>query len=83
MQPGTVYIRCFKTLNLEWKEHVVTDIKFMRPTDVKVVRANPAKAATKLGWKAVYSTCDVAKMMVEAELETSKPKVTTNRNQTI
>lgn len=61
----------FEALDLKWKEHVITDIKYMRPTDIRIVRANPAKAEKKLGWKAVYSTCDVAKLMVEAELEAS------------
>lgn len=73
----------FKTLNLNWKEYVITDPKFIRPSDVRVVRANPAKAKKKLNWKADYTTTDVARLMVESELETSKPNVLTNRPQTI
>lgn len=61
----------FDSLNLNWKAHVVTDAKYMRPTDIKIVRANPGKAEKNLNWKAQYSTCDVAKLMVEAELDAS------------
>ena len=57
----------FSHLNLDWKEHVIIDERFMRPTDIQTISANPAKAELSLGWKTQYDTRDVAKMMVEAE----------------
>ncbi len=59
----------FERLDLNWKEHVETDERFMRPSDIQTVRADPGKAERKLNWKARFKTDDVAKMMVDAELE--------------
>jgi GDPmannose 4,6-dehydratase len=60
-------ITVFESLGLNFLNHVRTDKKFQRPTDVKIVRANPAKAEHRLNWKAGYTTTDVARLMVEAE----------------
>jgi GDPmannose 4,6-dehydratase len=57
----------FKVLGLNWRDHVETNPTLFRPTDIMTVRANPAKAAEKLGWRAEYRMRDVARMMVEAE----------------
>ncbi len=59
----------FKTLGLNWKEHIKTDKEFMRPADIKIVKANPVKAQKILNWKAKYTACDVARLMVESELQ--------------
>jgi len=59
----------FGSLGLNWKKYVKTDKRYLRPRDVKIVRANPAKAEKNLKWKARYTTCDVARLMVEAELD--------------
>jgi GDPmannose 4,6-dehydratase len=61
--------KVFERLGLDWKEHVETDERFMRPSDIQIVRANPGKAEQKLNWKVRFKTDDVAKMMVDAELE--------------
>ena len=58
----------FSHLHLNWNEHVIIDKKFIRPTDIQTVRANPAKAEKLIHWKAEYDARDVAGMMVEAEL---------------
>jgi GDPmannose 4,6-dehydratase len=44
----------------------------MRPTDLRVSRANPARAETVLGWKARLLMPDVVRAMVTAELQTPK-----------
>lgn len=59
----------FERLDLDWKKYVKTDNRFLRPTDIQTIRTNPEKAAKKLGWKAKFAGCDIAKMMVDAELE--------------
>lgn len=41
----------FDKLGLNWTEHVSTDTQLIRPTDIKISRANPTKAMLKLGWK--------------------------------
>ncbi|SMC76563.1 GDPmannose 4,6-dehydratase [Desulfocicer vacuolatum DSM 3385] len=67
-------ISVFETLGLNWKNHLETDKKYLRPADIKRVKANPAKAEKLLKWKAEYTTCDVARLMVEAELQTAPVK---------
>ncbi len=57
----------FTSLGLNWREHVRTNQDLFRPTDILTVRANPGKAAQKLGWQARYKMRDVARMMVEEE----------------
>jgi len=57
----------FTPLGLNWREHVETNQNLFRPTDILTVRANPGKAALKLGWEARYKMRDVARMMVEEE----------------
>ncbi|NEO73457.1 GDP-mannose 4,6-dehydratase [Moorena sp. SIO3H5] len=63
----------FATVDLDWQDHVVTDSKLFRPTDLALGKSNPAKARDKLRWQAQYKMPDVVRMMVEARLE-SLPK---------
>ncbi|HUR00865.1 MAG TPA: GDP-mannose 4,6-dehydratase [Gemmatimonadaceae bacterium] len=57
----------FTEVGLDWKEHVVLDPSFFRPTDLKRGLGDPSLAARELGWKARYRMKDVVKMMIEAE----------------
>ncbi|MCP1505547.1 GDPmannose 4,6-dehydratase [Pseudomonas marginalis] len=54
----------FRCLDLDWKDHVVVDAEFLRPTDLLVSRADPSKAEKQLGWKARYKVADVVKGML-------------------
>ena len=58
----------FQRLNLDWKKYVTMDHRFLRPSDIATIRANPKKAEERLGWKAKFNGYDVARMMVDAEL---------------
>jgi len=62
----------FNVLGLDWRDHVISDPTLMRPTDLRVSRANPARAETVLGWKARLLMPDVVRAMVTAELQTPK-----------
>ena len=53
----------FAALGLDWQDHVVVDSTLFRPADIAVSRANPAKAAQALGWKATMGPSDVARTM--------------------
>ena len=57
----------FAGLGLDWREHVVSDPEFARPNELRMSRANPAKAHAQLGWKAGYAMPDVVRLMIEAE----------------
>lgn len=57
----------FSAFDLDWTKHVEIDADFMRPTDIAVGRANPAKAASQLNWRAQNHMQAVVRLMVEAE----------------
>jgi len=56
----------FAYLGLDWREHIIVDQTFFRPTDIAISRGNPAKAKQQLGWEAKYKMKDIARMMVDA-----------------
>ncbi len=63
----------FAEVGLNWREHVVVDASLLRPTDLEVGRANPAKAGKQLGWHARYKMRDLVKMMVQAQRNNEAP----------
>ena len=44
----------------------VSDRGLRRPTDLAVIRGNPAKAIEKLGWVAKHQIADIVGLMIEA-----------------
>jgi GDPmannose 4,6-dehydratase len=62
------FVDCaFRANGLDWREHVDSNPLLMRPTDVRVSRANPSKAAALLGWHARTTMPEVVRQMVSAE----------------
>lgn len=59
----------FSRLGMNWRDHVEYNPDLLRPTDILISRANPAKAKEKLGWQAQYKMTDVVRMMIEALLQ--------------
>jgi GDPmannose 4,6-dehydratase len=57
----------FARLGLDWREHVVIDAGLQRPSELRVSRANPAKAQAQLGWRARHAMPDVVRLMIEHE----------------
>lgn len=53
----------FNCVGLDWREHVITDLTLLRPSEIMVSRANPIKSAQRLDWQARYKMWDVIKMM--------------------
>lgn len=51
------------------------DKRYFRPTEVDLLLGNPAKAKEKLGWVAKYSVDELAKEMIEADIELFRKKV--------
>jgi len=62
----------FRLAGLDWRRYVEIDPALLRPTDLAVGRANPAKAREKLGWTAKYKMRDVVREMVAAAREEMK-----------
>ena len=62
----------FAHVELDWRKYVITDPAFMRPAEVDVLLANPAKARAELGWNPVVGFKGLVEMMVDADLERLK-----------
>ena len=62
----------FKTVNLDWKDHIRTDASFFRPTDIAEGHADPSKAKRYLGWKARHKMEDVAQLMVKHKISSEE-----------
>jgi GDPmannose 4,6-dehydratase len=58
----------FSHAGLDWEKYVVQDQRFFRPAEVDLLVGNPAKAHTKLGWKARTSFAELVRLMVDADL---------------
>ena len=59
----------FSHVGLDWREHVVTDPRFIRPAEVDVLLADPSKARRDLGWTPKVGFRELVAMMVDADLE--------------
>lgn len=51
--------RAFGQFELDWREHVTLEKALLRPSDIRVGRANPALAADRLGWVSGHDVDDV------------------------
>ena len=54
----------FAEVGLNWREHVETRQELFRPSDLSESRANPKKAAAKLGWHARSGVKEVVHFMI-------------------
>jgi GDPmannose 4,6-dehydratase len=59
----------FAHVGLDYHDHVTQDPRFLRPSEVDVLIADPSKASRKLGWAPKVHFKDLVKMMVDADLE--------------
>ena len=59
----------FGHVGLDWRKHVTTDPKYMRPAEVDVLQADPSKARKELGWSPKVGFSELVTMMVDADLE--------------
>ena len=61
---------------LSWKDHVETDPRYLRPTEVDALCGDASKARTKLGWKPKVSFEQLVAMMVDHDLELARQERT-------
>ena len=66
------YEVAFAHAGLDWKEHVVVDPAYFRPTEVDLLLGDPSKAKKALGWEPKVRFETLARMMVDADLELVK-----------
>ena len=62
----------FSALDLEWRDHVGIDKRYLRPAEVDLLQGDPAKAKRVLGWQPKTSFQQLVDAMVQADLELAK-----------
>ena len=58
----------FACAGLDYRDHVRTDDRFLRPAEVDVLLGDPAKAKAKLGWEPAITLEEMIAEMVEADI---------------
>lgn len=59
----------FEHVDLDWKDFVKTDERFLRPAEVDYLRGDSSKAREAFGWKPETSFKRLVEIMVETDLE--------------
>ncbi|GGO79178.1 GDP-mannose 4,6-dehydratase [Nocardioides deserti] len=59
----------FSHAGLVWQDHVVHDKQYERPTEVDALIGDASKALELLGWEAQTHADDLARLMVDADIE--------------
>ncbi|MQA90700.1 MAG: GDP-mannose 4,6-dehydratase [Gemmatimonas sp.] len=59
----------FSYVGLNWRDHVVQDVRFMRPAEVDLLIGDPSRAKEELGWEPPVTFEALVKMMVDADLD--------------
>ena len=61
----------FGRLDLDWRDHVQFDERFLRPAEVDLLIGDYSKAKRILGWEPQTRMKGLAELMVDADLETA------------
>ena len=62
----------FEHVNLDFKDYVIKDPRFVRPAEVDLLKGDPSYAKQKLGWETEVTFEGLVKTMVEADLNRLK-----------
>ena len=65
----------FRRLDLDPDRYVRLDERYLRPTEVDVLRGDAAKALERLGWRARVGFDDLVEMMVAADLRLAQSEL--------
>jgi GDPmannose 4,6-dehydratase len=60
--------RAFAALDMDWEEHVLTDARYLRPTDAEHLLGDASKARRLLGWEPKVSFTQLVERMVAHDL---------------
>ncbi len=58
----------FSHIGLDWQEHVETDVRFMRPTEIAASRGDYSKAKAELGWEPRMQFKELIELMVDEDV---------------
>lgn len=61
--------RVFDLLKLDWRKHIETDPRYLRPAEVDLLQGDSSKARHVLEWQPRVNFEQLVEMMVEADLE--------------
>ena len=67
-----VYV--FDRLGLDWRDHVGTDSKFIRPEELSHLKGDCSKAVNMLGWEHEYTFHTMLNEMIDYWLDKLKEK---------
>ncbi|NIL99714.1 MAG: GDP-mannose 4,6-dehydratase [Acidobacteria bacterium] len=59
----------FGRLDLDWRDHVELDSRYLRPAEVELLVGDATRAREKLGWVPKVGFDELVKMMVDHDLE--------------
>jgi GDPmannose 4,6-dehydratase len=59
----------FGYLDLDWRDHVEMDSRYVRPAEVEFLRADATKAHRELGWEPKIKFKELVRIMVDADAE--------------
>ena len=59
----------FSAADLDYRDHIETEDRYLRPTEVDALIADPSKSKEKLKWSAKTHWQELAKIMVDADLK--------------
>ena len=66
----------FRYLDLNWNDYVEIDPRYLRPTEVNLLKGDYSKAKAKLGWEPKTNCRELAEIMVDHDLELARNEVT-------
>ena len=64
--------RTFQRVDLDWRAHVSTDPRYLRPAEVELLLGDASKAKKDLGWEPTVSFEQLVEMMVDSDWESAK-----------
>ncbi len=62
-------IRRTSTFQAQRIEHLYQDPRYLRPTEVPLLQADPSEAKRRLGWEPEVAFRDLVRIMMDADLE--------------
>jgi GDPmannose 4,6-dehydratase len=62
----------FEHAGLDWEKHVRFDERYLRPTEVDALIGDASKAADQLGWSPKVRAGEIARLMVDADVDLLK-----------
>jgi GDPmannose 4,6-dehydratase len=69
-------VKAFARVNLDYRDFVDTDPRYLRPAEVDLLLGDAGKARTKLGWQPRVGFDELVNMMVDADLEAAQREQT-------